>query len=227
MTPAATIAAISASCASAGRSPARTANSRPPMKRAVGTGRPSTSTLISMSASGSSRPLPPTAIRIAQVPVDTTVNGSLRWARWGTREAFESCAPQTTRTSGKARSPRRLGLQRPQRLPGVAHRRKKARPAEPRRPCSTSGPPSGATDRNARRSKSPRRPSTPLSRQDQYCGQARKARRIGEFRREPALDIEDLPPEIEPARKFGRHVSPNGGLSASYSASTAAKPSNS
>jgi hypothetical protein len=36
------------------------------------------------------------------VPVETTVKGSLRAARWGMSEAFESCAPQTTRTSGES-----------------------------------------------------------------------------------------------------------------------------
>ena len=98
--PEAITAATSASSASAGASPARTANSRPPMKRAVGTGSPRTSTLASMSALGSSCAFPPTAMMMTQVPVEITVNGSRLDTRCGTSEAFESCAPQMTRTSG-------------------------------------------------------------------------------------------------------------------------------
>ena len=37
---------------------------------------------------------------MTQVPVEMTVKGSRLDMRWGTREAFESCAPQTTRTFG-------------------------------------------------------------------------------------------------------------------------------
>ena len=37
---------------------------------------------------------------MTQVPVEITVNGSRRDTRCGTSEAFESWAPQTTRTSG-------------------------------------------------------------------------------------------------------------------------------
>ena len=44
-------------------------------------GRPSTSTLASMSAFSTIGALPPTAMMMTQVPVDSTVNGSLREAR--------------------------------------------------------------------------------------------------------------------------------------------------
>ena len=37
---------------------------------------------------------------MTQVPVEITVNGSRLDMRCGTSEAFESCAPQTMRTSG-------------------------------------------------------------------------------------------------------------------------------
>jgi hypothetical protein len=54
-------------------------NSRPPMKRADGTGWPNALTLISVSRAGSSGAgLPPTAIETTQVPVDTTENGAAR-----------------------------------------------------------------------------------------------------------------------------------------------------
>ena len=68
------------------------------MKRAVGTGSPRTLTFASMSAFGSRRAVPPTAMMMTQVPVEITVNGARRDRRCGTREAFESCAPQMMRT---------------------------------------------------------------------------------------------------------------------------------
>src|SRR5450755_626636 len=80
--------------------PAIAAYSRPPMKRAVATGRPSTSTLASVSSAGSSPlTLKPGAIRITQVPVETIVNGACREPRCGSSEALESWTPQNTPTS--------------------------------------------------------------------------------------------------------------------------------
>ena len=71
--------------------PAMAAYSRPPMKRAVATGRPSTSTLASVSSAGSSpSTLRPGAIKITHVPVERIVNGGLREARCGNSDAFES-----------------------------------------------------------------------------------------------------------------------------------------
>ena len=52
------------------------------MNRADGTGSPSALTLISVSRPGSSvTALPPIAIEITQVPVDTTANGARRRSR--------------------------------------------------------------------------------------------------------------------------------------------------
>src|SRR5450631_4685920 len=63
----------------------------PPMKRAGATGRPSTSTLASVSSAGSSPfTLKPGAITITQVPVETIVNGACREPRCGSSEALES-----------------------------------------------------------------------------------------------------------------------------------------
>ena len=153
------MASTSASSASAGNSPARTANSRPPMKRAVGTGSPRTSTLASMSALGSSRAVPPTAMMMTQVPVEITVKGSRLDTRCGTSEAFESCAPQMTRTSARKAGRRSdLRLEGSERVPGVAPRREQAPPTELRRPCSMAGPHKGSRDRCARRTRSLPRP---------------------------------------------------------------------
>ncbi len=101
------------------------------MKRAVGTGAPRTSTLASMSALGSRRAVPPTAMMMTQVPVEITVNGSRLDMRCGTRAAFESCAPQMMRTSaGRPVARGHFGLEGSERVPGVAPRREETPPAE-------------------------------------------------------------------------------------------------
>ena len=150
------------------------------------------------------------------MPVETTVNGSLREARWGTSEAFESCAPQTTRTSGESpvaaataglsgpsvSQARRIGGKR--RVQPCRSTRLDRRPSfgRQRSVCAASDVTSVAI--------------TPLSRQDQYCGQARKARAAAKASGNVPLEIKDLPPEIEPARaRFGASDSSNGGRSAS------------
>ncbi len=71
------------------------------MNRAVGTGRPSASTLASESRPGSSPARsPPTVITIVHVPDETTVNGGSARLSHGSSEAFESWMPQTTGVAG-------------------------------------------------------------------------------------------------------------------------------
>ena len=139
--------------ASAGLSPASAANSRPPMKRAVGTGAPRTSTLASMSAFGSSRPFPPTAMMMTQVPVEITVNGSRLVTRWGTREALESCAPQTTLTFGASPVAAATSGRAFPACPRPCGAVERAAASRTSPPCSTAGPRSDAKDPCASRPK--------------------------------------------------------------------------
>ena len=93
--------AISASVGTAFESSVRIEYSRPAMKRAEGMARPSASTLARQSRAGSRSAIePPTAKKIIQVPVEITENGARRRRMCGSRLAFESWIPATTRQSG-------------------------------------------------------------------------------------------------------------------------------
>ena len=67
-------------------------NSRPPMKRAEGTGSPKASTLARQSRAASSPSSePPGARTIIQVPDDSTENGFRCWRRCGRRLSIPAC----------------------------------------------------------------------------------------------------------------------------------------
>ena len=174
------------------------------MKRAVGTGAPRTSTLASMSAFGSSRPFPPTAMMMTQVPVEITVNGSRLVTRWGTREAFEIV--RAADHSHIWRKPGRggdFGPERSQRVPGLAQRWKEPPPAEllhhARQPALVRTPKIRVrADRSDLRRHDAAQAPGPILRIGEKGGSA------GEFGRKHALEIERLAPEVEPARQVRR-----------------------
>ena len=101
MTPCASTASTSAGVTVGSRPSIIRDHSRPPMKRADGTGSPKALTLISVSRAGSSATRrPPIAMATTQVPVETTAKGGRRARRCGRSEALESWMPQCTGVAG-------------------------------------------------------------------------------------------------------------------------------
>ena len=93
--PASRLAEMSASVGVTSDPLVRISYSRPPMNRAEGTGSPKALTLISVSRAGSSvTSLPPMAMAMTHVPVETTENGALRASMCGRSDALESWIPQ-------------------------------------------------------------------------------------------------------------------------------------
>ena len=213
--PDATMAATSASPASAGLSPASAANSRPPMKRAVGTGRPAHVDVGQHIGLRVEPAFPPTPMMMTQVPVEMTVNGSCLVTRWGTREAFEIVrAADDPYVGRKARRGGDFRAERSQRVPRVAQRRKEPPPAElldhARQPALVRTPEIRvrADRRDLRRHDAAQAPG-PILRIGEKGGSA------CEFGGKHALEIERLAPRLRPRGRCGDCASSNGGRAAS------------
>ena len=141
---------------------------------------------------------------MTQVPVEITVNGSRLDRRCGTREAFESCAPQMMRTSGDKASRRGdLGLERSERVPGLAHRREEPPPAE-RVDHARELALVRAPEVRVRADRGHFRRHRPAEAPDQILRIGQERARLLELSRVAALEIEDVPPEIEAPRQMRR-----------------------
>ncbi len=116
-----------------GRPSPSSAFSRPPMKRAEGTGSPSALMLMRVSrAASSGRGRAPTARAITQVPVESTENGAGRDSRCGNSEALESWMPTWTGAAcGRPVRGSDLRQEGAEAIGGLGQRRK--RPRQPRR----------------------------------------------------------------------------------------------
>ena len=140
MIPRASTASTSAAVTAGSRPSISRDHSRPPMKRADGTGSPKALTLISVSRAASSAiARPPIAMEITQVPVETTAKGGRRATRCGSSEALESWMPQWTGVAGSSPvAAATSGGHRPEDVGGAAERRQQRPPAHARRPATRS-----------------------------------------------------------------------------------------
>ena len=141
---------------------------------------------------------------MTQVPVEITVNGSRLETRCGTRDAFEFVRAADDAHAGlELRRRRDFGAERSERLPSLAQRREQPPPAEhvhhARQPALVRAPQIGVRgDRSDLRRHDAAQAPGPILRIGEKGGSAR------EFGRKHALEIEQLPSEVEAARQVRR-----------------------
>ena len=203
MRPRARTASTSAGSGTMPRSPVSRDHSRPPMKRADGTGSPKALTLIRVSRRGSSAAgRPPTAIATTQVPVETTANGA-GWLQQVRQQRGVGIVDAADDRRGRVEAGRRrhLGRDRAEPVGGAAERRHPALPALGRRrgtrSCGACGFQRSVWQPSevASEASDAAEPEGPVLRVGEDGGDAR--RRLGEAAELP----EELRPEVQPRRQ--------------------------